>query len=166
MSKNGYLKWYPFLAVSCGDQRCRAVNFNFLRHLTICPENSTYIRTAKPPPPVQIRAAPPNSLRKFHSPVTCGRTKTAIGPVLGPVRKLCEHDAPIGPQEAAPRLCVTFLMDIKKAREIVISGHESAHAVASVRLGLPFEYVTLDDSEIGPHVQSVDNRPRPIAFYR
>ena len=57
-------------------------------------------------------------------------------------------------------------MDLATAREIVISGHESAHAVASVRLGLPFEYVTLDDPEIGPHVQSIDNLPRPIVFYR
>jgi hypothetical protein len=54
------------------------------------------------------------------------------------------------------------LMRESAAREIVISAHESAHAVAAVRLGLGFEYLTLDDANIGPHVQSVDNIPRQI----
>jgi hypothetical protein len=57
-------------------------------------------------------------------------------------------------------------MDVARAKEIVVSAHEAAHAVASVRLGLAFEYVTLDDADIGPHVQHIDNLPRPIVFYR
>jgi hypothetical protein len=57
-------------------------------------------------------------------------------------------------------------MEAARAREIVVSAHEAAHAVASVRLGLRFEYVTLDDAEIGPHVQNVENLSRPIVFYR
>jgi hypothetical protein len=58
------------------------------------------------------------------------------------------------------------IMDASGVKEIVISAHESAHAVASVRLGLPFEYVTLDDPDIGPHVQHFENHSRPIVFYR
>ena len=54
---------------------------------------------------------------------------------------------------------------VSDAKEIVISAHESAHAVASVRLGLPFHYVTLDDAN-GPHVEHFENLPRPIGFYR
>ncbi|MGH8773519.1 MAG: hypothetical protein ACREV2_20440, partial [Burkholderiales bacterium] len=57
-------------------------------------------------------------------------------------------------------------MDATNAKEIVVSAHEASHAVASVRLGLRFAYVTLDDATIGPHVQHVDNLPRPIVFYR
>ena len=57
-------------------------------------------------------------------------------------------------------------MDTTTAKEIVVSAHEASHAVASVRLGLPFEYVTLDDAAIGPHVQHVENLPRRIVFYR
>ncbi|MGE0702959.1 MAG: hypothetical protein AB7P22_03380 [Vicinamibacterales bacterium] len=58
------------------------------------------------------------------------------------------------------------LRQLAAAKEIVISAHESAHAVASIRLGLRFDYVTLDDADIGPHVANVDNAPRPIPFYR
>ena len=66
-----------------------------------------------------------------------------------------------------PATEVLSIAEVAAAKEIVISAHESAHAVAAVRLGLPFEYVTLDNAEIGPHVQhSVDNRPRPIGFYK
>jgi hypothetical protein len=57
-------------------------------------------------------------------------------------------------------------MEASGTKEIIISAHESAHAVASVRLGLSFEYVTLDDPNIGPHVQHFENLPRPIVFYR
>jgi hypothetical protein len=56
-------------------------------------------------------------------------------------------------------------MSLAQARDIVISAHESAHAVASVRLNRPFDYVTLDDDVLGPHVYSTDNAPRPIPFY-
>jgi hypothetical protein len=56
-------------------------------------------------------------------------------------------------------------MNLAQARDIVISAHESAHAVASVRLNRPFDYVTLDDATLGPHVYITDNAPRPIPFY-
>ncbi len=57
------------------------------------------------------------------------------------------------------------MKEAASAKEIVVSAHEAAHAVASVRLRLPFEYVTLDDPNIGPHVKHLENLPRPIAFY-
>jgi hypothetical protein len=49
--------------------------------------------------------------------------------------------------------------------EIVQSFHEAANAVASVRLGLSFDYVTLDDPTHGSHVHGLDNVPRAIPFY-
>ena len=56
---------------------------------------------------------------------------------------------------------------VPAAREIVISAHEAAHAVASIRLGLPFAYVTFGDEDgDGPRVEAIDNLPRPIPFYR
>ena len=36
---------------------------------------------------------------------------------------------------------------VPSAREIVISAHEAAHAVASIRLDLPFAYVTFGDED-------------------
>ena len=57
-------------------------------------------------------------------------------------------------------------MEVSEAEEIIVSGHESAHAVAAVKLGLSFCYVTLDDANIGSHVGGLDNLPRPIGFYR
>ena len=53
------------------------------------------------------------------------------------------------------------------AREIVVSAHEATHAVVSMRLGLPFTYVTFgDDDGEGPRVDSIGNAPEPIPFYR
>src|SRR5215831_19369723 len=57
------------------------------------------------------------------------------------------------------------LEDVLKALEIGISAHEAAHAIASVRLGLPFDQVTMNHAEHGPHVRHSENRPHPIPFY-
>ena len=57
-------------------------------------------------------------------------------------------------------------MDESTAREIVICGHEAAHAVAAVRLAVAFDYVTLDDAEFrAAPFRPVDNSPRAIPFY-
>lgn len=58
------------------------------------------------------------------------------------------------------------LSELPMAREIVVSAHEATHAVVSIRLELPFTYVTLGDDGEGPRVDSIGNVPDPIPFYR
>ena len=100
----------------------------------------------------------------WHHCGNAGDGDSSYRPVRGEFSMSTDEQQPASADRPATE--VLSIEEVSAAKEIVISAHESAHAVAAVRLGLHFEYVTLgSNAEIYSHLQPVDNQPRPIGFY-